>query len=839
MPSLEPILRARGRLAAGAPAEALREAEKALARAPRDPDALYLAGAAHHGCGDLAAAEKRLREAIRADGRTALYHHALGNVLQDRGALAEAIAAYRRALRLAPDLAEAHNDLGTAWFAQGETGRAEQSYRRAAALRPRHSVAYANLGALYRKLGLPREARRALQKELLLRVASALRMFTMGRGRERGRGTALLASIEESLESGNPRLAARIAALAVERSPGEARAWALLAEAQHSCGKNEEAIAAAEKAAALRPRDARAAERLGRLLARAGRLDEAAAQIERSRELDPRSAAAQRVAAELALARRDWASAERIAREAGLAFALGEALFRQGRAQQAEAAYREALEADPRHLEAWIRLGELLRLGARLEESLACLERAVELDEESAAAQMALGMALRDKGRTRAAVERFELALRLDPDSAQAYQQLGEILRYENRIGEAEQRFRDGLKARPGEPRLLVDLGLALGDQMRYDEAFACIEQALARDARWPVALAAKGILMDLTGKSAQAEQLLGAALEAAPGDADLGYNLAICRLRHARFAEGWQGFELRRQKENFVGRYRRFPFPEWQGEALEGKTILVYPEQGLGDEIMYASCIPELEARARHVVLECNPKLGELFARSFPRSTVIARQRTMANDWVNHLEPPPGLQSPIGSLPLRFRTRVEDFPAHRGYLAANAAKVAKWRSRLDALGPGRKVGLSWQGGVGHTGRARRSFTLEALLPVLRLPGVQFVSLQYTPEAVAETQALLARHGVAVHHWQEAIDDYDETAALVCALESVLTVCTAIVHLTGALGRPALVMVPFGSDWRYGASGDRMPWYPSVRLVRQSRIGDWSDVLATVRSSFS
>ncbi|HUG76418.1 MAG TPA: tetratricopeptide repeat protein [Burkholderiales bacterium] len=833
MPALEPILRARRRLAAGAPAEALREAEEALRRAPRDPDALYVLGAAHHGCGDLAAAEKRLRQAIQADAGTALFHHALGNVLQDRGALAEAIACYRRALRLAPDFAEAHNDLGTACFAQGETGRAEQSYRRAAALRPRHAVAYANLGALYRKLGLPREARRALQKELLLRVFSAFRFFKAGRNDE------LLSSIRENLESGNPRLAARIAAHAVERSPGDARAWALLSDAQHSAGKREEAIAAAEKAAALRPRDAQAAERLGRLLAQAGRLDEAAVQIDKSLSQQPRSRGARRAAAELALARRDWARAERLAREGGLAFALGEALFKQGRVQEAEAAWREALAADARQLEAWIRLGDLLRLGGRLEESLACLERAVELDEESAAAQIALGMALREKGRTHAAVERFELALRLDPANAQAHQQLGEILRYENRIAEAERRFREGLKARPGEPRLLVDLGMALADQMRYDEAFACIGEALARDARWPLALAAKGILLDLTGRSSEAERLLGAALEAAPGDADLGYNLAICRLRHARFAEGWQGFELRRQKENFVGRYRRFPFPEWQGEPLEGNTILVYPEQGLGDEIMYASCIPDLEARARHVVLECNPKLGELLARSFPRSTVIARSRTMANDWVNHLEPAPGLQAPIGSLPLRFRTRAQDFPAHRGFLAADPAKVAKWRSRLDALGPGRRIGLSWQGGVGHTGRARRSFTLEALLPVLRLPGVHFVSLQYTPEAKSEAEALRARHGVALHHWQEAIDDYDETAGLVCALDSVLTVCTAIVHLTGALGRPALVMVPFGSDWRYGASGDRMPWYPSVRLVRQSRIGDWSDVLATVRASLS
>ena len=375
---------------------------------------------------------------------------------------------------------------------------------------------------------------------------------------------------------------------------------------------------------------------------------------------------------------------------------------------------------------------------------------------------------------------------------------------------------------------------MVLGDQMRYEEAFACIEKALAHDPRAAPALAAKGILQDLTGREAEAESLLRSALQAAPQDADIGHSLASCRLRHWHFDDGWKGFELRRHKENFIGRYRKFPFAEWQGEPLTGKTILVYPEQGLGDEIMYGSCIPELVARARHVAIECDHKLGALFARSFPLCTVTARLRTMANDWVNHLEPRPDYQVPMGSLPGHFRRRVEDFPRHSGYLAPDERKTAAWKRRLDALGPGPKVGLSWQGGVGHTGRARRSLTLEQLLPLLRVAGVHFVSLQYT-EVDDEIRALAARHGITVHHWQGAIDVYDETAALVYALDRVVTVCTALVHLTGALGRPAIVMVPFGSDWRYGAQGERMLWYPSVRLLRQRAIGDWSPVIESVR----
>ena len=152
------------------------------------------------------------------------------------------------------------------------------------------------------------------------------------------------------------------------------------------------------------------------------------------------------------------------------------------------------------------------------------------------------------------------------------------------------------------------------------------------------------------------------------------------------------------------------------------------------------------------------------------------------------------------------------------------------------AVRPGRKIGLSWRGGVGYTGKTRRSIPLEQLLPVLRLAGIHFVNLQYT-DVREEIRALKERHALVVHHWQEAIDDYDQTAALVSALDGVLTVCTAIVHLTGGLGKPGLVMVPHGADWRYGGEGERMAWYPTVRLFRQKALGEWGPVFARMAGS--
>jgi tetratricopeptide (TPR) repeat protein len=828
--ALDLILQSRELLAAGRGREALSAAEQALRLEPRDADALYLLGEAHYRCGELPAAEARLRQAIQANGRAAAFHHALGNVLQDRGALQDAIQSYRRAIRLKPDFAEPHNDLGTAYFAQGDAARAAEAYLRAVRLRPDHAIAQANLGAVYRRLGLPREARRALQREFLLRLRGTLRKPFIARRKSD------VQTAEAELERGNPALAARIARKAVEARPGDAAALAVLGMAQERLGSSGEALSSFRAAVALRADDAALRANLGALLGARGHSSEAIVELEESLRLKPRSPKALTALAQLHLKKANLERGEQLTlepRNAAAQFLIGEALFKQGRAQEAERALRAAVELDPAHTPARVRLGDLLRHAGRLEEAEACLREALGIDEESAPALVALAMVLRDRARTKEAIACLEEALRVEPGRAQALQLLGDVLRYADRVTEAEQRYREGLKARPGDARLLVGLALVLGDQVRYADAFGCIEQALKREPGSGVVLAAKALLLDLTGRWQEAEAAFGAAVRAEPDDIDIGFSRATCRLRHGEFAEGWTGFELRRQGENFVGRYRQFPFAEWQGEPLEGKTVLVYPEQGLGDEIMYASCLPELAARARHVALECDPKLGALFARSFARCTVTPRPRTMANDWVNRLAPRPDYQVPIGSLPLHFRLRAELFPQHRGYLVADEAKVAAWKARLEALGPGRKIGLSWRGGVGHTGKARRSVTLEQLRPLLETPGTHFVNLQYT-DVHAEMAELAKRHRIQVHHWQEAIDDYDETAALVCALDRVVTVCTSLVHLTGALGRPAIVMVPYGSDWRYGAEGERMRWYPSVRLVRQSAIGDWSNVLETV-----
>ena len=819
--ALELVLRARHFLSLDRFEEAEALARAAAAAPANAADAWHILAAVHRRAGRLEAAEAALRQAIARDGKTAAYHNELGNVLQDRGRLNDAIAAYRRALRLHPGFAEAWNDLGTARYAKGEFEAAMDCYQRALRLRADHVVAYANLGAVYRKLGLLSDARRALQSELWQRLRQAVRSLWR-------REPTLAALAEAQLRVGNARHAAEIAQRAIEIEPGSAAAQKVLAEALLRQGRAEEALAVAPRGTETRARALVALERLDEAVAAYG---EAHAPMELG---------------QLHLRRGDAAAAEPLLREAlaqrpqdaSVHTALGEACQRQERFGEAESHYRRALELDARQFVAQVRLSDLLRDTGRLEEAEAAARRAMELDDEAVGSHFALGMVHKARGRLEPATRAFRRALELDPAATPAMQQLALVLREQDRLEDAETQLRAAVRLRPASASLLADHGMVLADLMRYDEALACLDRALELAPHSVMAINRKALIVDHLGDRAQGLALLEQAAQLAPRDEHAKYNIGLHHLKYGDYAAGWDGYESRRSFEGFVGKHRRFPLPEWDGTSLEGRTLLVQPEQGLGDEIMFGSCIPEVAARAKHVIVECDAKLEAIFRRSFPDCTVVSRQRTLANDWVQRIQPRPDVQVAAGSLACRFRRSASEFPQHQGFLRADAEKVGAWRARLDALGPGRKIGLSWQGGVGFTGRKRRSVSLEQLLPVLRLPGLQFVNLQYT-DVREEMRALQSRHGVKVHHWQEAIDDYDQTAALVTALDSVLTVCTAIVHLSGALGRPALVMVPFGADWRYGAAGARMIWYPSVRLVRQRRVGEWSQVVEEVSSSIS
>lgn len=300
----------------------------------------------------------------------------------------------------------------------------------------------------------------------------------------------------------------------------------------------------------------------------------------------------------------------------------------------------------------------------------------------------------------------------------------------------------------------------------------------------------------------------------------DVHESLGYAHLMLGEWEEGWKGYEL------FIGHSRYRPLkpphddcPYWDGS--KDLDLYIRGEQGIGDEISFASILPEVIAEQKSVTFDCDEKLGGLFARSFPGIEVVATRKTKTSEkeWLSGRKF--DAHSLIGTLAYHKRHKDSDFPG-TPYLIADPERRIQWRALLDQL-PGKKVGIAWTGGYKNTFRARRSLTLEKLLPILKTPGVSWVSLQYQ-DPKDDIEAFTETHGIEIKHWARAAEsqDYDDVAALVSELDLVITVCTAIVHLSGALGKKCWVLVPSKPRWFYGLQGKTSPWYESVEFFRQT-----------------
>jgi Tfp pilus assembly protein PilF len=484
----------------------------------------------------------------------------------------------------------------------------------------------------------------------------------------------------------------------------------------------------------------------------------------------------------------DWAEAH---------YRLGLAQHHLGRLEDAGDSFALALCFAPAMACAHHALALTERKRGKLDAALASVEQSIEGGLRQADTYNLKGALLLDRGDVPAAVASFEQAVAIAPESASAHGNLGYVL------------FRD------------------CGE---YERGAHHIERALQLDPANIDCQCNYSMVLSQRGEQARALELCDRILARQPDMHEARLNRALVLLKLGRYEEGWADYEARKAVRcNYLP--RRLPWPEWRGESLANKVVLIHGEQGLGDEIMFASCFPDIIAKANHCVIECAPPLVSLFQHSFPAASVFAGQQSIARpEWANRA-PAIDMEVSAGSLPLHFRRTPESFPSHSGYLAPDPARTAYWRNRLGALGPGLKVGISWRGGMPSTRRNLRSIELPQWLPLLQTPGARFVSLQYG-DAQAECTRFVQESGAALACWPEATDDIGETAALVGALDLVISVCTAVVHLAGAIGRPVWILVPTCPEWRYGVDGGSMMWYPSAVLMRQESPGDWRPVMA-------
>ena len=337
-------------------------------------------------------------------------------------------------------------------------------------------------------------------------------------------------------------------------------------------------------------------------------------------------------------------------------------------------------------------------------------------------------------------------------------------------------------------------------------------------------------------GSPTKALEHLDLALSIQPGHPQARWNKSLAHLELGEYSKGWEtydaGFEaLVRNERN----YAMQRLPVWNGER--DKRVVLYGEQGIGDEIMFASCIDELRAMSKSVVFDCHKKLHTLFADTWPDMDIYPTREDENLVWPGRYEFDSRIA--IGSLPRFFRQSLDKFPG-TPYIKPNVAAEAAWAVELAKLGPNPKIGISWVGGHKRTRVEVRSTTLEDLLPILSKPGIDFISLQYTDQS-HELAAFEAAHGIKIHQFPAAVNsqNYADTAALVANLDLVITVCTSVVHLAGAMGVPTWVLTPSRPAWRYRLDLDYMPWYgKTITLFRQATGStDWKPVIAEVASS--
>ncbi len=545
-------------------------------------------------------------------------------------------------------------------------------------------------------------------------------------------------------------------------------------------------------------------------------------------------------------------------------YAIGRQLKARGDLTGAEIAYRAALDLQSRFFDAWLSLGVLLKQQGRAAEAEACYRKAIDIDPVNHLGTVNLGNLLQQQGNSAAAAECFLAALRLDPGCQEAHVNLGYLLLAEKRrteaaghfaaalsqnprlfeaaagLGEAlldEDNYQDALepllvanRLRPDVPEVKLLLGRALGGAGDYAGAARQFEAALNAKPQSRGALYGLATSLVYLGQFSRPRRLLKQAVDAAPDNFAARFAYATLLLRAGELREGWTHYHARSTLETLAP--REFAQPRWQGEDLAGRTLLIAREQGLGDEIMFASLFAELIGAARHCIVECDPRLVGLYERSFPQATFVgvAPGEVLPGDL-----PPFDCWTRLGDPPGFLRNDRERFPQHAGYLRADESRVLAWRARLvEQFGSKPVVGISWRGGAARTRSGERSLSLEQLQPLLESTEFAWISLQYGGCA-DELEEFRRRSGIEIAHWQYAIDDLDEYAALVTALSLTLSVCSAVVHLSGALGRPAWVMAPLVPEWRYGREGETMPWYPKVRIFRQEKAREWRPVIAGVK----
>ena len=453
----------------------------------------------------------------------------------------------------------------------------------------------------------------------------------------------------------------------------------------------------------------------------------------------------------------------------------------------AEAAMRKVVELKPDEALAYSSLGNVLKRLKRFEESIACHERAVSLMPLSAEARSNLASAYLSWGKIELAIDEYRMAVEIQPDMPELHFNLGTALQKGEHFADSCACFRYALKLDPDHVHAMMNLGTSLKALGRLEEAIACLRRAT----------------------------------EIAPFFADAHWNLALTLLLSGDYINGWKEYEWRIEIPDIP--VRKFHQPVWDGSVLPDKTLLIHAEQGMGDVIQFVRYTALAQKRVGRIILDCHEPLARLLSDMNGVDQVVS---------TGSMLPLFDVHIPLLSLPGVLGATPDNIPNDMPYLKADEGLIDIWRKKIST--EKYRVGLVWAGNPRHEDDHNRSIKLSAFTSLLKIPQVTFYSLQKERPV---TQSMDVTEGIDLIDTGTKLSDFADTAALIAHLHLIISVDTAVAHLAGAMGKPVWLLLPFAPDWRWMLERVDTPWYPSMRIFRQSRPGDWDGVLDAVEQA--
>jgi tetratricopeptide (TPR) repeat protein len=608
-----------------------------------------------------------------------------------------------------------------------------------------------------------------------------------------------LAAAWEHQRAGRHTAAQEIYLRLAQTEPGNADVWSALGVVCFQLGRFAEAASHFERSLSLRPQSADTLNNLGVACAMQGRFADAESAFRAAVALQPNVASSHRN--------------------------LGNALRDQRRLKDAAASYREAVRLKADDFDALASLGAALVDLGESADAVPILEAAMCLRPKVASNYYAMGIALTGLGRHDQALSQFEHAVALDPHDPLKLNGLGVAFASKRQYDDAIACFRNALSLKPEYPEALQNLGNALRSLDRLNEAIANYHEALRLRPDYAEAHNNLGIALATLGHYSDAIAAYDRTIAIEPDHALAHKNRGITHLTLGDFERGWPDFEWRWRTKEF--HRPTFPKPQWGGESLEAKTILLQAEQGLGDTIQFVRYARLVKSRGARVLVQCQKPLAGLLQNCLGIDVLIPAGEPL---------PPFDVHAPLMSLPGLLGTTLATIPAPVPYLRADPERVTRWRERLGPRHEGEiRVGISWQGSAEFISDRHRSIPLAEFEPLAQVAGVRLYSLQKGPGA---EQIQPVENRFSVTDFGDALDrdggPFSDTAAIMRCLDVVVAADTSIAHLAGALGVEMWLALSAAADWRWMVGREDSPWYPTARLFRQQELNRWGTVFEQI-----